>query len=154
MANIVEQEYAKRWALGLNHKSIKSKRGRNLLLVVGFAAAFLLVGVLAVAWIASGSIIHPPADKSPYKLSQYEFAGTEEVEFIAQDGVTLRGWFVPGSNGATVVLCHGRGGNRDRSDTGNDAGCTSGIRRLVDYSAYLEWQLRTWSVEVERDYPG
>ena len=84
-----------------------------MLLGMGLVTAFLLGGVLAVAWIASGTIIHPPADKSPYNLSHYEIAGLEEVEFIAQDGVTLRGWFVPGSNGATVVLCHGRGGNRE-----------------------------------------
>ena len=35
----------------------------------------------------------------------------EDVRFTAADGVALHGWFVPGSNGATLVLLHGNAGN-------------------------------------------
>ena len=35
----------------------------------------------------------------------------EDVRFTAADGVMLHGWFVPGSNGATLVLLHGNAGN-------------------------------------------
>ena len=35
----------------------------------------------------------------------------EDVRFTAADGVTLHGWFVPGGNGATLVLLHGNAGN-------------------------------------------
>ena len=36
----------------------------------------------------------------------------EEVAFPGGDGLTLRGWYVPPQNGATVILLHGYGGNR------------------------------------------
>ena len=35
----------------------------------------------------------------------------EDVRFTAADGVTLHGWFVPGSTDATLVLLHGNAGN-------------------------------------------
>ncbi len=35
----------------------------------------------------------------------------EDVRFTAADGVTLHGWFVPGTNGSTLVLLHGNAGN-------------------------------------------
>jgi uncharacterized protein len=36
----------------------------------------------------------------------------EGVSFPTSDGVTLRGWFIPGQNGATILFAHGGGGNR------------------------------------------
>ncbi|HKX56062.1 MAG TPA: hypothetical protein VJN01_08175, partial [Xanthomonadales bacterium] len=36
----------------------------------------------------------------------------EDVSFKNADGQTLRGWFMPGDNGATVILVHGVGGMR------------------------------------------
>jgi dienelactone hydrolase len=36
----------------------------------------------------------------------------EEVVLPASDGVSLAGWYVPGSNGAAVVLLHGAGSTR------------------------------------------
>jgi dipeptidyl aminopeptidase/acylaminoacyl peptidase len=48
-----------------------------------------------------------PADPSTFGL-QYE-----HVEFLAADGSTLRGWYIPASTGTTgLVAAHGRGGNR------------------------------------------
>ena len=35
----------------------------------------------------------------------------DEVRFAAADGVALHGWFVPGGDGATLVLMHGNAGN-------------------------------------------
>lgn len=35
-----------------------------------------------------------------------------DVEFTSEDGVVLRGWYLPSSNGAGVVLSHGSGSNR------------------------------------------
>lgn len=32
------------------------------------------------------------------------------VEFPSRDGLSLFGWFIPGTNGATVILIHGHGG--------------------------------------------
>ncbi len=36
----------------------------------------------------------------------------EDVSFPTSDGLTLRGWFIPSRNGATVLFAHGGGGNR------------------------------------------
>jgi uncharacterized protein len=35
-----------------------------------------------------------------------------DVDFPATDGVTLSGWYIPGDNGAAVVLLHGAGSTR------------------------------------------
>ncbi len=35
-----------------------------------------------------------------------------DVDFPSRDGLTLSGWYVPPQNKATIVLCHGFGGNR------------------------------------------
>jgi pimeloyl-ACP methyl ester carboxylesterase len=35
-----------------------------------------------------------------------------DVAFPSTDGVTLSGWYIPGANGAAVVLLHGAGSNR------------------------------------------
>ena len=36
-----------------------------------------------------------------------------DVTFPATDGVRLSGWYVPGTNGAAIVLVHGGGGDRE-----------------------------------------
>jgi alpha-beta hydrolase superfamily lysophospholipase len=36
----------------------------------------------------------------------------KDVTFSSRDGLALSGWFVPGRNGATVVITHGLSGNR------------------------------------------
>lgn len=36
----------------------------------------------------------------------------EDVAFPTSDGLTLRGWYIPGQNGATILFAHGSGGNR------------------------------------------
>jgi fermentation-respiration switch protein FrsA (DUF1100 family) len=33
----------------------------------------------------------------------------EKVEFLSRDGLRLFGWYVPGTNGATIILVHGHG---------------------------------------------
>jgi fermentation-respiration switch protein FrsA (DUF1100 family) len=50
----------------------------------------------------------PVYENDPERLGfQYE-----EVDFPSRDGLTLSGWYVPSQNKATIVLCHGYGGNR------------------------------------------
>lgn len=38
--------------------------------------------------------------------------GFVEIAFRTQDGLTLRGWYHPPANGATILLAHGTGGSR------------------------------------------
>ena len=50
----------------------------------------------------------PVFESDPERLGfQYS-----DVDFPSRDGLLLSGWFVPSQNGATIVLCHGFGGNR------------------------------------------
>ena len=72
-------------------------------IVVAAAAAVVLVG----GWIGCDRGIHPPLGESPYDTSQFELP-LEDVHFQSRDGLRLAGWFVPGTNGATVILAHGR----------------------------------------------
>jgi fermentation-respiration switch protein FrsA (DUF1100 family) len=90
--------------------------------LVAFAVGAPVVG----AWVLSGMMLRPP---------WYEFRGPEQgfspripitdpkqahglpfetVEFLAMDGSTLRGWYVPGAPHATagVVAVHGGGADR------------------------------------------
>lgn len=81
---------------------------RATAVVVGVGVAI----VLAVGWYASEEVIHPPQKESPYKPSEFNLP-LEDVHFQSRDGLRLAGWFVAGTNGATVVLAHGRGSYKD-----------------------------------------
>jgi pimeloyl-ACP methyl ester carboxylesterase len=50
----------------------------------------------------------PVFENDPQRLGfQYQ-----EATFSSRDGLELSGWFIPPKNRATIVLCHGFGGNR------------------------------------------
>ncbi len=70
------------------------------------------VAVLVVGWIGCERGIHPEPDPEEYGLSQFDLLRPEDIHFQSRDGLRLAGWFLPGTNGATVILTHGRGGNR------------------------------------------
>jgi hypothetical protein len=70
------------------------------ILTVVFLAYPLL---LAVDYLAKPrDPIDPRALKLPHR----------EITFPAADGVRLSGWYVPGTNGAAIVVVHGGGGDR------------------------------------------
>lgn len=70
-------------------------------------------------------IFHPDADLSgdPSEVGLV----FEDVRFTSADGVTLHGWFVPGGDGATLVLLHGNAGN-----------ISGRLRRLADLHRWLD----------------
>jgi alpha-beta hydrolase superfamily lysophospholipase len=74
------------------------------------AALVLLPLGWSVAFAVTATVVPPtrdlPADPADHGLA------AREVEFPAGDGVRLSAWWVPGSNGAAVVLLHGAGENR------------------------------------------
>jgi dipeptidyl aminopeptidase/acylaminoacyl peptidase len=88
---------------------------RWVLVTVGiFCIVIVLIEigvVLVLSWIACDKAIHPEMEVSPYKLSDYDLP-VEEVRFKTRDNLTLAAWFIPGTNGATVILVHGRVGTR------------------------------------------
>jgi fermentation-respiration switch protein FrsA (DUF1100 family) len=92
------------------------KRGyrywRNLavftLVVLALAAVGLMVGV---SWMQVDATLHPRRHfppRTPADLGQ-EY---RDVTFVAEDGVTLHGWYLPSQNRAAVIVGHGLGGHR------------------------------------------
>ena len=102
--------------------------------LLGLLAFWLLLVTLAI-WFGSGTILKPPwyehrtveqGLKPPDDFMRNGWApglndprtdfgiAYEDVEFPAVDGSTLRGWWVPGVEGATVgiVTVHGAGADR------------------------------------------
>ncbi len=76
-------------------------------------APIALMGALVLGEIVGGTlfithvpryVIHPVDLGAPY----------EDVSFQSEDGLTLRGWYVPSKNGAAVAVMHGSGGSRVR----------------------------------------
>ena len=88
----------------------RSRRVKLLALPVGF----VIVQWLVVPAINAGIVTNGPRSRVA-AASTIGFAGARDVSFRASDGVGLRGWYVPGGNGAAVILLHGSHG--DRSDT-------------------------------------
>lgn len=83
---------------------------RRLLRTCGWLAGIYLL-LLGILMFFEESLIfpaprYPVGDWSPWGLNQ------EEVEFTAEDGVKLHGWYVaPPSPRAYVLFCHGNGEN-------------------------------------------
>jgi uncharacterized protein len=50
-----------------------------------------------------------PETPATYGMSQYS-----EVSFPAQDGLTMRGWFVPGTRPQAILVLHAKDGNRQQ----------------------------------------
>jgi pimeloyl-ACP methyl ester carboxylesterase len=70
-----------------------------------------LIAAYVAGEIAGGAIFvtHVPR----YTIHPVDLgAAYEEVAFETEDGLTLRGWYVPSENGAAVALMHGSGGSR------------------------------------------
>jgi fermentation-respiration switch protein FrsA (DUF1100 family) len=69
-----------------------------------------LLGVL-LAYRAAEAYTHPKRVRPDIVPSDLELT-YEDVRLTTDDGVSLVGWFLPGTNGAAVLLIHGIGGNR------------------------------------------
>jgi fermentation-respiration switch protein FrsA (DUF1100 family) len=74
------------------------------------AAAFLLIATrrLSDHFLTSDPRRRPPLLKRPEDFG----LACEAVEAVAEDGLALKGWYLPGRNGATVMVQHGSPGGR------------------------------------------
>ncbi len=78
-------------------------RWTAILVVITILALYLVMPVvfaIVVVFPYKESVGAPPA-------------GFEEVELAAEDGVTLKAWYAPATNGAAIILLHGAGGSRE-----------------------------------------
>lgn len=79
-----------------------------VLLVILFAGLALVTRSLAI------DIITLPPEERPPLVERPEDYGmvSEEVAVTTADGLALYGWYIPGQNGATVMVQHGSPGGR------------------------------------------
>jgi fermentation-respiration switch protein FrsA (DUF1100 family) len=81
-----------------------------ILVVLVLATGGILFFTRSIAW----DMVYHPADKRPELVETPADYGAyfEEVSTTTEDGVKLYGWFLPGENGATVIVSHGSPGGR------------------------------------------
>jgi dipeptidyl aminopeptidase/acylaminoacyl peptidase len=81
-----------------------------LALLAGGGTVVAFIGV-TTAHLAAAAFDPPsiPPDHTPRDAGITDY---RDVTFASEDGITLRGWYIPSSNGSAVILAHGFGGNR------------------------------------------
>jgi alpha-beta hydrolase superfamily lysophospholipase len=102
------------WPMGPRDKVHNRRRwfcrsGLVLLSVAGVVAVGLAGSSGLIAYMA----LHPLSRSSPTPTGMNTSAFLE-IQFTTLDGLTLRGWHLPGRDNATVILIHGFA--RDRSE--------------------------------------
>jgi len=80
---------------------------RILVIVVSLLAIEVVVIPVTVGAYAT-SVPHAPVRSA----GSIGVAGAQDVTFPARDGTRLAGWYVPGTNGAAVILMHGSSSTR------------------------------------------
>lgn len=91
------------------------KKGLTIVLIVIFVLIVVIFAGLAIMTrsLALDIIQHPPEERpeivqDPGDLGlEFELVGTQ-----SEDGLNLVGWFIPGENGAGVMIQHGSPGGR------------------------------------------
>lgn len=84
-------------------------------MLVSSAVALLVLAAIGFSVRIVGQVddLLRPARTTPVRpQSPHELASARDVAFSSADGLTIRGWFLPGPNRAAIVLCHGHGENR------------------------------------------
>lgn len=86
---------------------------------LAWAVGVLLVGstvlAAAVSWEAADRAVHPPRSHPPVTPASRGLA-YEEVRFATEDGLTLRGWWMPaGADAPVVVFLHGYAASKAQS---------------------------------------
>lgn len=88
-------------------------RGRRVVvkLVVGTLCVYVIAQWLIAPAINVGAITNAPRSVAA-GAATLGLAGARDVNFLASDRVRLSGWYVPGRNGAAVIVLHGSHGTR------------------------------------------
>ncbi|HYT26091.1 MAG TPA: alpha/beta hydrolase [Actinomycetota bacterium] len=105
--------------------------------VVGVLALGVVLAVVVLWSLQRRLIYYPHPARVPAAASV--LPGSEEVAFDTEDGLRLRGWFVPGrgGGGAAVLVCNGNGGNRSLRAPLAAALSRAGLSVLLfDYRGY------------------
>jgi uncharacterized protein len=82
------------------------------------ARALVVVGaLLAIEWLVIPAVVGAYATSVPHipvpAATATGLAGASDVRFRARDGTRLAGWWIPGTNGAAVIVLHGSTNTRE-----------------------------------------
>jgi uncharacterized protein len=102
-------------------KRVRVNEPRSGMTILGRLALFVLAllllggcaGVNALARNRALAVVFPAHASVREKPEAYGITGYRAVRFPTPDGLELGGWYVPGSNGAAIIVLHGFGGTRD-----------------------------------------
>jgi dipeptidyl aminopeptidase/acylaminoacyl peptidase len=94
------------------------KRGKSywlnlLIFALAMLALIPLLLLTGLSYLYTGLFTRVPCVPASRTPADIGLARFEDVTFQTPDGVTVRGWYVPSSNGAVIVLVPGLGGARD-----------------------------------------
>jgi len=78
------------------------------LFVILAATAF----VLWVTRVRALDIVRPGHAPVTRTAESFGLTNAQDVSFKSQDGLTLKGWYVPPKNGSVIIIIHGHAGNR------------------------------------------
>jgi len=90
-------------------------KGLKITLIIILTLVLIVFIILAVMTrgIATDTLYHPPEERPEMKENPADYGREfEKVSTETADGLTLFGWFIPGSNGATIMIQHGSPGGR------------------------------------------
>ena len=76
--------------------------------VVGIVLA-LSVASLAISQLYVNGITQAECPDWGWEPEQFGLPEPADVSFVTTDGVDLNGWYLPGTNGATIILLGGIG---------------------------------------------
>lgn len=96
----------------LHAGALRTRSVRHAVTVIVIAALSTLLAVAAL-WVFQRGLIYFPSRDLP--TLRVVMPGAESVAFQTEDGLTLAGWFLPGTDGGnrvTVVVFNGNAGNR------------------------------------------
>lgn len=151
------------------------KRIRNLSL---FFIISMTIGLSSVfgwlCWQQALQFVEVPRIVLDITPADYGVTNYENVEFVTQDNLTIRGWYIAPNrdDGATIIFLHGHGGHlRDLMPeakfftdmgygailfdlrghgTSDDAPVTMGINEVMDVQAAFDFLLTQAEVNPER----
>jgi pimeloyl-ACP methyl ester carboxylesterase len=91
----------------------RKNRWRNRLLFFVVALVVALTGLSAVMGIEAGRAqVYPLRIPSCCDTPATYSVDYEDVTLLTEDGLALKGWYIPAQNRAAVMVLHGHGGNR------------------------------------------
>jgi fermentation-respiration switch protein FrsA (DUF1100 family) len=96
-------------------------------IMFGLVAGIVLLIIGGALWITrvrAYEIVHPGRGTITRAPESVGITNYQNVTFKSADGLTLKGWWVPPQNGATIILVHGHGGTRQGQL--DDAGILAG----------------------------